>query len=329
MATVASVRRRRARPSMSVVSVAPERPPPLSLSRPSSPEPLRKRARAETKDAPEASAQPADLTAVHCTDGAPVPVVHARPTGSRDPQQRISEVSLRPYLESTEVKASEHYTGVRMLSLNNHVSTAEFSPYVPNLFAMTALAGAEHVVGRSVKIRFEHGFVIAHSDSGVVNIPGCSCPAAMHLVCADYRMLANRTGVIIQLESYGVHNIHATFSVGPQIDLARAYRTHHAGTLRPSVIDRLGFTFVNPRIAAMVFPTAMVVMLSQKTRESVVEGAELVAKFLSPYVTAPSRTSAILNWNARRPDGAPPVSPHINTLPHDLAVLFGEVTHRV
>ncbi len=263
-----------------------------------------------------------DARAIHATDGAPVLVPSARNDGSGPPrrgtQSRPFHINLNDYLARHPPVPSPHYRGPLEPRLNNCVSTAGFRDYVPNLHALAQVAGGTMVPNRSTKLfPCGTGFVTAN-NTDMVNIAGARSALLAQLACAFYRIIAVRAGTVVRQESFRVTQCMSTFSVGPEVDMWRLYRDHHAGTYEPRRIDSITLRSMDPKVTALVYRSGGVVVLGGRTQEYVMDCIRKVADFLSPYVVAPTSVSAVVKYNATNPQA--PVAASLQSFAEEIDV---------
>ncbi len=276
----------------------------------------------------DAARQPAvrvDARAIHATDGAPVPVPSSRAANAdaRVPQRRGTQsrpfhINLNEYLATHKPVPSAHYRGPLEPRLNNCVSTAGFSDYVPNLHALAQVAGGTMVPNRGTKLfPCGTGFLTVN-NTDMVNIAGARSALLAQLACSFYRIIAARTGTVVQQESFRVTQCMSTFSLGGEVDMWRLYREHHAGTYEPRRIDSINLRSMDPKVTALVYRSGGVVILGGRTQAYVMDCIRKVAEFLSPYVVAPTSVSAVVKYNATNPQA--PVAASLQTFADEIDV---------
>lgn len=250
--------------------------------------------------------------AVHAIDGSPVFITKKKGPGQRSQptRPRIDRSTLEvgepsPYFELSECAWP-----------NNNVGTARLRPTVPNMIAMANLGGGVHSVGRNLKLVLTHAHIIAHARSGVLNLAGARSYEAMRIATFEYIILAAQTGTIITHESDGVHNHQVTFSVGPQIDLARLAARYSGCVYRPHIINLLTMYFKNPHCAINVFPTGSVVLLGLDRLPNIQSAVEQISQVLAPFVVAPTLPSTVARHNAKHT--AKRIRPSIEALRRDI-----------
>jgi len=250
---------------------------------------------------PEAALHTRAGMQVHGADGVPAQIVVSTHHGTRNQPNR-ARIDLQ---RSTFDKPSPAYTGPKDIFLNNFVCTATFGPVVPNLVALASLGAGEYTVGRCVTLVFHgcNGHLIVHARSGIVNITGCRSIEAAHVACSSYIILAARTGTIIHLESLKAHIVHATFSIGPQVNLRRLSERYHGGCLRPTIINKLTLYSDKPAATINVFPTGMVVFQCKAALDNLAEVMDSVARLVAPFVTDAYLPTSMLKHQDR--GGAP------------------------
>lgn len=263
-----------------------------------------------------------DARAIHGTDGAPVPVPSARAEGDRrGTQSRPFHINLNQYLATHRPVPSPYYRGPIEPRLNNCVSTACFMDYVPNLLALAQVTGGTMVPNRSTKM-FPNGTgFLTVNNTDMVNIAGARSALLAFIACAFYRIAAVRAGTIVRQESCRVTQCMSTFSVGPEVDMWRLYRDHHAGTYEPRRIDSIPIRSLDPKVTALVYRSGGVVILGGRTQAYVMDCIRKVAEFLSPYVTAPTSVSAVVKYNASNPQA--PVAASLQSFADEIDVYLG------